>query len=71
MERVYKKDDELPDCLRYAVMTWPKLPKVLPASTERDISNLPEDMQARIKRMRKIDKEPNLEPMDTTGDFWL
>jgi hypothetical protein len=26
-EKVYKKEDELPDCVRYALMTWPSLPK--------------------------------------------
>ncbi len=29
-ERVFKLEDELPDCLRYALMTWPVLPKEPP-----------------------------------------
>jgi hypothetical protein len=70
-EKVYKKDDELPDCLRYAVMTWPQLPKLAPAATERDISKLPDEMRGAITRLRKIDKESKLEPFDVTGDFWM
>ena len=27
-EQVFKKEDELPDCVRYTVMAWPELPKV-------------------------------------------
>jgi len=70
-ERVYKKNDELPDCLRYAVMTWPTLPKSLPVNTERDISKLPDETQATILRMRKIDADPTMLPKDEiTGDFW-
>jgi hypothetical protein len=72
-EKVYKKDDELPDCLRYAVMTWPLLPVAPPVSPLRDISKLPNEMQASITRMRKLDKEPIADPNEsiTTQDFWL
>lgn len=71
-EKVYKKDDELPDCLRYAVMTWPQLPTSPPpeAFKPRDLSGMPPEMQAAIQRMRKIDKEPALKPDDIVGDFW-
>jgi len=68
-EKVYKREDELPDCLRYAVMTWPILPVPKPVSTERDLSALPGEMQASITRLRKLDKEPK-EPESVTGDFW-
>lgn len=70
MERVYKKDDELPDCIRYAVMTWPELPK--PKSDEpkeRDLSNMRPEIAHAIKRMRRLDKEPAESP-DVVGDFW-
>ena len=30
-EQVFKKDDELPDAVRYAVMAWPELPKMTAA----------------------------------------
>lgn len=72
-ERVYKRDDELPDCLRYAVMTWPQLPKPpVNLDTRRDISKLPPEMQDIISRMRKIDDQRN-EPKknDEVADFWL
>lgn len=71
-EQVYKKNDELPDCLRYAVMSWPELPKAPPAAEElpRDISNLPQEMQATITRLRRVEV-PKKEPEPTvTGDFW-
>lgn len=73
IEKVYKKDDELPDCLRYAVMTWPLLPKLAtPDTSQRDISKLPEGMQQDILRMRRVDKplESTPEKGDQTGDFW-
>ena len=70
-ERVYKKDDELPDCLRYALMTWPILPKAKVESTERDISDLSKDMQATVQRMRRIDKQLKEPTLDVAGDFWL
>ena len=69
-ERVYKKDDELPDCLRYALMTWPLLPSLPVLDKARDISKLPGEMRASIERMRRIDKAPP-EVTDAIGDFYL
>ena len=71
-EKVFKKDDELPDCLRYAVMTWPQLPKVpVVVDTGRDISKLPDDMQRIILRERKVNKDPEpLKEYDVVGDFY-
>lgn len=70
-EKVYKKDEDLCDALRYALMTWPQLPKAkITGALERDISLLPSDMQDVIKRMRRIEKEPK-EPDSVVGDFWL
>jgi len=71
-EKVFKKDDELPDCLRYAVMTWPQLPKTpIVVNTGRDISKLPEDMQRIILRERKNNKDPEpLKEQDVVGDFY-
>ena len=70
-EKVYKRDDELPDCLRYAVMSWPQLPVIAPPVPKRDISNLSPELQASIHRMRKIDKPVDTPPEDVVGDFWL
>lgn len=70
-EKVYKRDDELPDCLRYALMTWPQLPKpVVVTEQKRDISMLPTDIQATILRMRKIDAPVDEPPDSITGDFY-
>lgn len=70
-EKVYKRDDELPDCLRYALMSWPMLPKlpdiIIP---QRDLSGFSPELQASIARMRKLDK-PVDKPTETVGDFWL
>lgn len=69
-ERVYKKDDELPDCLRYALMTWPQLPKPVPdIDTRRDITKLSPEVQHIIERERKF-SNPKPEPEDVTQDFW-
>ena len=71
-ERVFKKDDELPDCLRYALMTWPVLPQARVVDTTRDISKLPEEVQGVITRMRRIDNPRETpKPDEITGDFWL
>jgi len=71
-EKVYKKDDELPDCIRYSVMVWPVLPTAPPPPTSvlRDISHLPEEMQGSILRMRRIDQAQELDKDDLIGDFW-
>jgi hypothetical protein len=70
-EKVFKLNDELPDCLRYALMTWPVLPQpVVLTDQPRDISNLPEKMQQDIQRMRKVEKVEKLKPQEVTGDFW-
>lgn len=73
-ERVYKKDDELPDCLRYALMTWPRPTQATPVDgpKPRDLSALPEEMRSTIEWIRKVDakNEKKLSPDDVTGDFW-
>lgn len=75
MEKVFKKDDELPDCLRYALMTWPQPLTAAPKleTPQRDLSHLPQKMQDDIRVMRKISKseDEKLKPLDTVGDFWL
>jgi hypothetical protein len=71
-EKVYKKEDELPDAIRYSLMCWPQLPKPAPANPARDISKLPGEMQATIERMRRIDRDPEPTPKDSPiGDFYL
>ena len=74
-ERVFKKDDELPDCIRYAVMTWPQLPKQAPIlePEPRDVSQLSGEAQASIARLRKIAKAEKESPEGSSvvQDFWL
>lgn len=69
-EKAFKVNDELPDCLRYALMSWPILPKPVEITRVRDISHLPPMEQATIQRMRKIDAGVG-DPVDhSTEDFW-
>lgn len=70
-EKVFKKDDELPDAIRYALMCWPQLPKTVVPKAGRDISKMSPEAQAAIQRMRRIDKDPALEPLvSQTEDFF-
>lgn len=72
-EQVYKKDDELPDCIRYALLCWPELPKGAPEleKPERDISMLPPETQHTIMRLRRIDQQPKeMKDSQTAEDFW-
>lgn len=71
VERVHKKDDELPDCIRYALMTWPELPKPIEQqSRDRDLSKLHPEIRVSIERMRKLDQSYKPEEITTVGDFW-
>ena len=70
-EKVYKKNDELPDALRYALMTWPRLPSpIIVDTSKRDLSKLPGEMRASIERMRRMENPKEQEPDSITGDFW-
>lgn len=73
-EKVFKVNDELPDCLRYALMTWPQLPDGPPeASKLRDLSTLPENVQRVIMVERKATQDPEKKlnrDFDTVQDFW-
>lgn len=56
-ERVFKLNDELPDCIRYACMAFPPPVQSAPVETkERNISNLPEKMQQDIQTLRRLTK---------------
>jgi hypothetical protein len=71
-EKVFKLRDELPDCIRYAVMSWPQLPKahIIDPHPPRDLTNLPGEMRATIERMRKFEgREPD-QKQSVTLDFW-
>jgi hypothetical protein len=68
-EMVYKKFDDLPDALRYALMTWPHLPKIHPEGglPHRDLSTLPDITQQEIERMRRVDKAGAADPGTVVG----
>jgi len=68
-ERVFKVDDELPDCIRYACMLHPEIPDAQKPTGERDISNFSEDVQVAIVRERRLTAwVPELE--HGLGDFY-
>ncbi len=79
-EAVFKLDDELPDCVRYAVMAWPELPKTsalamtdaqqarwdaLDENSRYDIENL----KAYAAQEQRKDMEPD-EPLYPGGEFF-
>lgn len=70
--KVYKKEDELPDCVRYAVMTWPELPKVAPPKTDRNIDHMDPYTKWSIERSRRLEKPPDDDDpaLRVTNDFW-
>lgn len=71
-ERVFKKNDELPDAVRYALMTWPLLPQPLvPEAPKRDLSVLPEKMREDILYMQKLEETVAKDAETVTEDFWL
>ncbi len=74
-EQVFKKNDELPDALRYAIMAWPALPAPTEESTLRDTRKLDPHTRWEIERMREMskDKSRDLTPADKdypSGDFY-
>lgn len=75
-EKVFKVADELPDCLRYALMTWPSLPVPVTLSTGRDLRLLDPRTQWELEKMRlfgRSDSEKDLKPADKEyplGDFY-
>lgn len=56
----FKKDDDLPDALRYCVMLWPELPKDAPALDDPNKRNLALlTLQARLEIMRNQIDDPD------------
>ena len=60
-EKVYKKKDELPDAVRYMLMAWPVLPDADVISTERPLSDIPEESRRDVERLRRILKAQMLD----------
>lgn len=70
----FKKDDDLPDALRYSVMLWPELPtpsgfKIL-APNERDESALSDKERADLARMRAAEAPPSEDGLQRVTDDW-
>jgi hypothetical protein len=71
-ELVHKKDDDLCDALRYALMTYPALPATDPVLTapNRELVGMPDKMRLEIERIRRIEaqeKRQALEAMAVDG----
>lgn len=79
-ERPWKFGDDLPDAVRYGVMTWPALPTVPKLRTGRAVESIPEQSRWAVERMRRIERgDGGLEWDDLpgygdffapTGDMW-
>jgi hypothetical protein len=54
-ERVIKRNDDLPDALRYMLMAGPSLPEldVAPSGGLRSLAGLPEDVRRDLERMQR------------------
>lgn len=61
LQQPFKKNDDLCDALRYALMSWPELPKPLVIQPGRDIRTLPLKTQLEIDRVRRGNRERNAE----------
>jgi hypothetical protein len=85
-EKVIKVNDDLPDALRYAVMTWPELPYAPEPLAVRDLSAIPVEHRWAMEREQRA-SHPELfaeeedDDLDTqrvndendanpVGDFW-
>jgi hypothetical protein len=69
----FKKDDDLPDALRYGCMTWPELPRDAPSldtKGTRNLSLLSLHARREIERNALVDQDPHEEGLvRVTDDF--
>lgn len=67
-EKVIKRNDDLPDALRYLLMAGPSLPEVEIQATAgmRDTSQLPPDVRWQVERMQRCTKKR--QDQDEGGD---
>lgn len=58
-EKVFKKEDELPDAVRYALMTWPSLPSAPMPVVGRDLRHLDDrtrwEIEELARKMARLD----------------
>lgn len=72
-EKVFKLRDELPDCVRYALMTWPEMPKILALLNKRVVTARVQWELDKIKAFEAKKDDRDLQPLSEnypTGDFW-
>jgi phage terminase large subunit len=68
-EKVFKQKDELPDCVRYALQTWPSLPAGVVPIVGRNLTLLAPQVRWEIeemaRKMKRLDgSESELTPVD-------
>jgi len=73
-ESPFKFDDDLPDALRYAVMTWPELPSEPVPVAGRTLDSVPEALRWAWQRERRLERDPSTVEWDAdavpTGDMF-
>lgn len=66
----YKRKDDLPDALRYGVMTWPHLPVAAEVDASvRDMSKLSDKDRRDVERVLRHEKQKEKDP-EGVGDFY-
>jgi hypothetical protein len=60
-ESVVKVNDDLPDALRYAIMSWPETMYPEPPSGLRTLTQVPDDQRWALERLQRLD-HPDLFP---------
>lgn len=69
-ELVHKKNDDLVDSDRYALMLYPELPKDQPVNAvgKRDLSAMPAEYREQVERMRRIEANEARAATDRAND---
>lgn len=63
-DRVFRKDTELPNALRFGLLSWPTLPEPKKSKTGRDLSKLDEGDRRQIERMEQFERSEHSEYAD-------
>lgn len=71
-DRVFEKDNELPNALRSALLSWPSLLEPAEPPTGRDLSALPDKVRDEIERLALYEKEQDGgdSDLDFGADGW-
>ena len=68
-EEPFKKDDDLVDALRYAVMTWPQLPDAQEIVPERGGRAVPEESRWAWEREQRLQRRERADLLDWSRDL--